>query len=173
MDFGPLAFGQISIERRFSDNPQISLRSTFSLECLNDGRATLEEAFWGRAYNASKTVVLNDTDLTSAKRVPSIRDNHVTRLARRSGLMVPLNENPRQVEQRHHGEDHSRHKRKRFPSTRDPAHGNPGGVLVRLNVRKLRVCPPVGFEAGLVAYPTGSAQNQIRRLESQSIEPSR
>jgi hypothetical protein len=66
MDFGPLAFGQISIEHRFSDNPLISLRSTFSLECLNDGRATLEEAFWGRAYNTSKTVVLNDTDLTSA-----------------------------------------------------------------------------------------------------------
>jgi hypothetical protein len=79
MDFGPLAFGQISIEHRFSDNPLISLRSTFSLESLNDGRATLEEAFWGRAYNASKTVVLNDTDLTSAKCVPSIRDNHVTR----------------------------------------------------------------------------------------------
>src|SRR5262245_54225540 len=85
MDFGPIAFGQISIEHRFSDNALISLRSPFSLECLNDGRATLEEAFWGRAYSASKTVVLNDTDLTSAKRVPSIRDNHATRPARGSG----------------------------------------------------------------------------------------
>jgi len=62
VDFGPLASGQIWTEGRFSDNPPVSLGYPFSLECLNDGRVTLEEAFWGRAYSASKAVVLSDTD---------------------------------------------------------------------------------------------------------------
>ena len=48
------------------------------------------------------------------------------------------------------------------------------GSRLGLNVkRKPRVCPHVGVEAGLVAYPNGSAQNQIRRSESRSIEPPR